>query len=66
MCRFKVSHVLPCLGGEKAQQGWRRNGELDVWEGRRTKSAELDYIRLSLSGSVPYKSLASLKGLHRR
>lgn len=29
------------------------------------KSVELDYIRFSLCGSVPYKSLPSLKDLHR-
>lgn len=48
---------------KKNKGRWRRNGELDVWEGCRTKSAELDCI---LSGSVPYKSLPSLKGLHGR
>lgn len=41
---------------------WRMRGVGAQW----TKSAELDYIRFGLSGSVPNKSLLSLKGLHRR
>lgn len=62
---FKVSHVLPCLGeGIKTaamEEEWRIRGV----GGQRTKSAEPDYIRFGLSGSMPYKSLPSLKGLHR-
>lgn len=44
------------------EEEWRMRDVGGQW----TKSAELDYIRLGLSGSLPYKSLPSLKGLHGR
>lgn len=41
--------------GEGMEEEWRMRGVGGQW----TKSAELDYIRLTLSGSVPYKPLPS-------
>lgn len=76
VCCLKVSHVLPrlrqrerererektCKKAAGMEEEWKMRGVGGQW----TKSAELDYISFGLYGSVPYKSLPSLKGLQGR
>lgn len=51
-----------CKKAAGMEEEWKMRGVGGQW----TKSAELDYISFGLYGSVPYKSLPSLKGLQGR
>lgn len=71
VCCLKVSHVLPRLRQRerekknvKRQQGWRRNGKWEVWEGNEQKVQNL-IILVSVCMALCHTNLFHLLRVYR-